>query len=73
MVRGGVDSVLDAAIVDNKREHYGQVGVCPERRRAGDGGMAMFGEMQCEAVVENDAGLLEAGHAFLDIEVKPSI
>ena len=64
MVRGGVASVLDPEIVDDKRENYGQVGVCPEQRRAGDGGIAVFVEMQSEAVVSNDSGLLEAGHAF---------
>ena len=66
MVRGGVAGVLDAKIVDDQREHNGQVGVCPERRRAGDGGTAMLGEKKSETVVGNDAGLLEAGHAFSD-------
>ena len=33
----------------------------------------MFGEIHSEAVVGNDAGLLEAGHAFLGIEVDPAI
>ena len=73
MVRRGVAGVLDAEIVDNKREHYGQVGVCPEQRRAGDGGIAVFGDMQSEAIVGNDAGLLEAGHAFSDLEVDPAV
>ena len=46
MVHGGVASVLDAGIVDNKREHNGQVGVCSERWRSGDGGIDVLGEMQ---------------------------
>ena len=73
MVRGGVAGVLDAKIVDNKREHNGQVGVCLERRSAGDGGIAVLGEMQIEAVVGNDAGFLEDGQAFLDLEVDPAV
>ena len=35
VVGGGVAGVLDAEIVDDKREHYGKVGVCPERQRVG--------------------------------------
>ena len=73
MVCGVVASVLDAEIVDDKRERHGEVGVCPERRRAGDGGIAVFGEMQSEAVVGNDAGLIEAGHDFSDLEVDPAV
>ena len=73
MVGRGVAGVLDAGIVDDKREHYGQVGVCLEQKRAGDGGIAMFGEMQSEAVTGNDAGLLEAGHAFSDIKVDRAV
>ena len=69
MVRGGVTAVLDYEIVDDKRKNYGQVCVCPDQRLAGEGGIAVFGEMQSESVVENDAGLIEAGHAFSDLEV----
>ena len=73
MVRRVIARVLDAKIVDNKREHYGQVSVCPERRRAGGGRIAVFGEMQSEAVVGNDASFLEAGHDFSDIKVDLAI
>ena len=66
MVRVGVAGVLDAKIVDDQRERNGQVGVLPERRRAGDGGITVLGEMQSEAAVGDDAGLLEAGHDFSD-------
>ena len=55
-----------AKTVDGQREHNGQVGVFPERRCAGDGGIDVLGEMQNEAVVSNDAVLLEAGHTFSD-------
>ena len=68
----GVVGVLDAKIVDDKREHYGQVGVCPERWRAGERGISVFGKIQSEAVVGNDSGLHEAGHAFSDLEVDPA-
>ena len=73
MVRGGVSDVLDVKIVDDKREHYEQVGVCLERQRARDGGIPVFGEMQSEAVVGNDSGLIESRHAFSDIEVDPAV
>ena len=73
MVRGVVAGVLDAEIFDEQREHNRQVGVCPERQRAGGGGIAVLGKMQSEAVVGNDAGLLEAGHAFSGIELDPAI
>ena len=73
MVHGGVAGVLDVKIVNDKREHYGQVGVFPEQRRAGYRGIAVFGEIQSEAVVGNDTGLLEAGHAFLYLKVDPAV
>ena len=73
MVRGSVAGVLDAKIVDNQRENNSQVRVCPEQRRAGGGGIALLGEMQSEAVVGDDAGLLEAGNAFSDFEVDPAV
>ena len=49
------------------------MGVCPERQRARDGGIATLGKMQSEAVVGNDAGLHEAGHAFSGFEVDPAV
>ena len=54
---GGVADVLDAKFFDNQRENNGQVGVCPERQRAGDGGIAVLGKMQSEVVVGDDDGL----------------
>ena len=33
----------------------------------------MLGEMQSEAVVSNDVGLLEDEHAFSDLEVDPAV
>ena len=44
-----------------------------EQRRAGDGGIVIFGEKQSEAVIGNDASLLEAGHAFSYLEVDPAV
>ena len=73
MVFGGVAGVLDAKIVNDQIEHNGQVGGCPERRRAGDRSIAVLGEMKSEAVVGNDSGLLEAGCAFLGFEVDPVV
>ena len=73
MVCVGVASELDAKIVDDMREHYGQVGVCPDCLRAGDGGITVLGEMKSEAAVGKDAGLLQARHAFSDIKVDPAV
>ena len=39
----------------------------------GDRGISVFGDMKREAVIGNDAGLLEGRHAFLDIEVDPDV
>ena len=44
-----------------------------ELRDMGYRGIDMFCDMQGEAVVVDDAGLLEAGHAFSDIEVDPAV
>ena len=66
MVRVGIAGVLDVKIVDNQREHNDQVGVFSEQQREGGGGISVLGEMQSEAVVGDDAGLLEAGHNFSD-------
>ena len=73
MVCGGVAGVLDAEIFNNQREYNGQVGMCPERRRAGDGGIALLGKMQNEVVVGDDAGLIDIGHAFSGFEVDPAV
>ena len=66
MVHGGVACGLDAKIVDNQRNYNGQVGMCLERRCAGDRGIAVLGEMQSEAVGGDDSRLLESDHAFSD-------
>ena len=64
MVRSGIAGVLDAKIVDNQREHNRQVGMSPEQRRAGNAGISVLGEIQSEAVVGDDVGLLDTRHAF---------
>ena len=73
MVRGVVAGVIDAEIIDNQRKHNEQVGVCHKQPRTGDGGIDVFGEMQSEVIFGNDAGLIEAGHAFSDFEVDPFV
>ena len=45
----------------------------PRATAGGVGGIAVLGEMQSEAVVGDDAVLLEAGHAFSDFEVDPAV
>ena len=67
MVCGDGAGVLDTDIIDDQIKHNGKVGVCPERRHAGDRGKDIFGKVKSEAVVGNDAGFLEARHAFLDV------
>ena len=45
----------------------------PERRGSGHRGEAEMGEVRFESVVGNAAGLLEAGHAFTDLEVDQAV
>ena len=59
--------VLDPKVVNDEGENDGLGGVLPERRGSGHRGEAEMGEVSFESVVGDAAGLLEAGHAFLDL------
>ena len=54
-------------VVNDEGEKYGLGVVLPQRRVSGYRGETELGEVRFESVVGNTAGLLEAGHAFLDI------
>ena len=60
-------NVLDAKLVNDEGEKDGLDVVLPQRRGFGHRGEAKLGEVSFESVVGDAAGLLEAGHAFLDI------
>ena len=45
----------------------------PQRRGSGYRGETELGEVSFESVVGDAAGLIEAGHAFSDLEVDPAV
>ena len=45
----------------------------PERRSSGNRGESRMGEVRFEPVVDNAAGLFEAGHAFSNLKVNPAV
>ena len=61
------ENLLDAKVINDKGEKYGLGVVLPQRRGSGYRGKTELREVSFESVVGNAAGLLEAGHAFLDI------
>ena len=65
--------VLDAKVVYDEGEKYGFGVVFPQRRGSGYRGKTKLSEVSFESVVGNAAGLLEAGHAFSDLEVDPAV
>ena len=64
---------LDPKVVDDEEESDGLSGVFPERRSSGNRGESKMGKMSFEPFVGDAAGLFEAGHAFMDIEVNPAV
>ena len=66
-------NILDPKVVNNEGESDGLGSVLPERRSSGNRGESKMGNMSFEPVVGNAAGLIEAGHAFSDIEVNPAV
>ena len=65
--------VLDAKVVNNEGEKVGLGVVLPQRRGSGYRDETKLGEVSVESVVGNAASLIEAGHAFLDLEVDPAV
>ena len=62
-------NVLDAKVVNDKGEKYGLGFVLPQRWGSGYRGKTELGKVSFESFVGNAASLLEAGHAFSDLEV----
>ena len=62
-----LDNVLDPKVINDEGENDGLRGVLPERRGSGNTGEVKVGEVSFEPVVDNAAGLFEAGHAFSDL------
>ena len=58
-------NVLEPKVINDEGENDGFGGVLPEREGSGNRGEAKVGEVSFEPVVEDAAGLFEAGHAFL--------
>ena len=65
--------VLDAKVVYNEGEKYGFGVVLPQCRGSGYRGETELGYVRFDSVAGDAAGLLEAGHAFTDIEVDPAV
>ena len=66
-------NVLDVKVVYDEGEKYGFGVVLPQRRGSGYRSEFELGEVCFESAVGNAAGLLEAGHAFIDLEVDPAV
>ena len=65
--------VLDAKVIYDKGEKYGFGVVIPKRRGYGYRGKTELGEVSFESVAGDAAGLLEARHAFSNIEIDPAV
>ena len=65
--------ILDTKVVDDEGESDGLGGVLPERTSSGNRGESKMGKMMSEPVIGDAAGLFEAGHAFADLEVNPTV
>jgi hypothetical protein len=66
-------NVLDAEIVDDKREVNRASVVRPQRRCAGDGAIAKGGKVGGETVVGDATSLLQPGHPFSDFHVNSAV
>ena len=66
-------NILDPKIVDDEGESDRLGSVLPERRSSGNRGESKMGKVRFEPVISNAAGLFEAGHDFLDLEVNPAV
>ena len=66
-------NVLDPKVVDDEGKHDWLGGVLLERRSSGNRGKSKVGKVSSDPVVVDAAGLFEAGHAFLDLEVDPAV
>ena len=65
--------VFDTKVVYNEGEEYGFGVVIPQCWGSGYRGETELDEVSFESVVGDATGLLEAGHAFLDLKVDPAV
>ena len=65
--------VLDAKVANDEGEKVRLGVVLPHRWSYGHRGKTELGEVIFESVVGDAADLLEAGHAFSDLEVDPAV
>ena len=73
MVRHIFAGVLHTKIVDHKGEIDVFGGMLPKGRGSSDGGVAKLGKVDLEPIVRNAAGLFQARHAFVDLQVYPYV
>ena len=73
MVRRVFADVLDTKIIDHKGEADVFGGMLPKGRGSSNGGVAKLGKVDLEPIVCNTAGLFQAWHAFVDLQVHPSV
>ena len=73
MVQSVLVDVLDTKIVDHKGEADVFGGMLPKGRGSSVGGVAKLGKVYLEPIVHNASGLFQAWHAFVDLQVYPSV
>ena len=66
-------NIFDAKIVNDQRESDVFGSVFPKRGRTRDRGVAKLSKVELEAVIGDLYGLLQTGHALVDLHVDPSI
>ena len=73
MVRRVFNNVLDTKIVNHKGKADVFGGMLPKGRVSSDGGVAKLGKVDNEPIVCNAISLFQALHAFVDLQVYPSV
>ena len=73
MVRRVLADVLDTEIVDHKGEADVFGGMIPKGRGLSNGGVAKLGKVYLDPIVRYAAGLFQAWHALVDIQVYPYV
>ena len=68
-----MSGVFDTEVVNHEVEEDIFGGMLPKGRVSLDGGVAKLGNLDMEPIVCNTAGLFQAWHAFVDLQVHPSI
>ena len=68
-----VTYVLDSEVINNKGECDVAGMMLPQRRRAGDGGVAVTGKVVLEALVGKIPCLLEPGNPLPDFHIDISV